>query len=73
MTMCKDDCRSELCEIWKRKETKFDHYNFTGLTEQNIQSNFHSVLEICRMVRPRAGHVFSNLAAQITLTIHCNS
>ena len=44
------NCR---CEIWMRYETKFDHYNFTGLTEQNIQYSFHFVLEICRMRRPR--------------------
>ena len=44
------NCR---CEILKRKETKLIHYNFTGLTEQNIQSSFNSVLEICRMHRPR--------------------
>ena len=37
-------------EIWKRKYTgtNVDHYNITSLTEQNIQSSFHSVLEICR-------------------------
>ena len=47
------------------KDTKFDHYNITNLTEQNFQSSFHSILEICQC----ADHVFSNLAAEITLTI----
>ena len=46
------------------KDTKFDHYNITNLTEQNFQSSFHSVLEICQC----ADHVFSNLAAEKTLT-----
>ena len=35
------------------KDTKFDHYNITNLTEQNIQSSFHSILEICQMCKPR--------------------
>ena len=64
-TKCKDDRRSDFVKLPMRnieeKETKFDHYNFTGLTEHNIQSNFHSVLEICRMRMPR---VFKSRCAQ---------
>ena len=53
---CRDDHQSEFVnwqyEIWKRKDFKFGHYNFVGLTEQNIKSILHSgILEICLMRR----------------------
>ena len=54
--LCNVDRRSDFvcrCKIWKRKLLKFHHYFITNLTEQNIQSSFHSILEICRMCRPR--------------------
>ena len=57
------NCR---CETWKRKYTKFDHYNFTGLTEKKIQSSFHSVLDCFQLLYTE----FSNIAAEITLTIY---
>ena len=50
---CNDDHQPKLClpmhnmEEKFNKDTKFDHYNITNLTEQYIQSSFHSALEIC--------------------------
>ena len=59
------------CEIWKRKETKFEVRVI--ILPVWLNKIFRPVSIPFSKFAECAGHMFSNLAAELTLTIHCNS